>query len=161
MLVVVPGLPARTFFSVRSRDTQNAARPSVTLVTGDRVIITLAGGDRYAVHVRRGKGRDRIPVSVRRTCDGLSVVPADALPLLAAGRLDARLFDVLLQHRLGYDDGRRADLSLMVVGVGGIRARGTSAPGRRPEHPGSTYRERSRSRYGSNTRPRLWWPSPA
>jgi hypothetical protein len=37
----------------------------------------------------RGTGRDRIPVGVRRTGDGLSVVPAGTAPLLAvdaAGR---------------------------------------------------------------------------
>ncbi|MFI6179807.1 S8 family serine peptidase [Nonomuraea sp. NPDC051191] len=43
-------------------------------------------------------------------------MPSDAMPLLNAGRLDARLFDVTTLLEYGYDD-RRRDLPLVVTGA--------------------------------------------
>ncbi|MDU0288608.1 S8 family serine peptidase [Saccharothrix longispora] len=63
--------------------------PTVTLVTGDR--LTLLPGPRgLAVRVRPAPGREHVGF----LRDGDRVVPADALPLLDAGRLDPRLFEV-------------------------------------------------------------------
>jgi subtilisin family serine protease len=45
------------------------------------------------------------------------------VPLLAQDRLDPRLFDVLLLHRLGYDDRSRRDVPVLVTGT----ARGSAA----------------------------------
>src|SRR5687767_5349592 len=56
---------------------------TVTLVTGDKVTVTPAGTGRYAVRVARAKGRERVPFTTRHTRAGLSVTPADAVPLLA------------------------------------------------------------------------------
>jgi len=88
----------------------------VTLVTGDRVRVTPTDGDRHVVDVRPGPGR-RVSFATRRTPGGLEVIPSDAVRLLAADRLDRRLFDVLLLRRLGYHDAARTDLPVLVSGT--------------------------------------------
>ena len=90
----------------------DAAR-TVTLITGDRVTVLPGGG----IRVQRGEGRDHVAM-MTGTVDGhLRVIPSDALPLLAAGRLDPRLFDVAGLLAAGYD--RRADLPLIVTDPAG------------------------------------------
>src|SRR4029453_7414323 len=75
-----------------------AARPptpaakshSVTLITGDHVqVIDRADGMRD-IAVTPGPGRSGMPMLRRVTGKDLRIVPADAQPLLAAGRLDPR-----------------------------------------------------------------------
>jgi subtilisin family serine protease len=83
---------------------------SVTLITGDRVELASDGTPQIA----RAEGRAAMPFRVSRTKDGLQVVPGDAAALIAAGRLDPRLFDVTGLLAQGYDDTRRADLPLIV-----------------------------------------------
>ncbi len=90
---------------------------AVTLITGDKVRVTPVSGGKYAAKIEKAKGRERIPFVTQRTKNGLSVIPADAVPALAADRLDPRLFDVLLLQRLGYDDSKRKDLPLMTSGA--------------------------------------------
>ncbi|WP_030443372.1 hypothetical protein [Actinoplanes subtropicus] len=63
---------------------------SVTLLTGDRVTL----GNRNRVEVDRAPGRAGTTFLTRWDHGSLQVVPADATPLLADGRLDPRLFDV-------------------------------------------------------------------
>ncbi|MFI8509889.1 S8 family peptidase [Streptomyces sp. NPDC085460] len=72
---------------------------TIPLVTGDRVVVDAEG---RMVRFEAAPGRERIPVEVRRTGDRTLVVPADAAPLIADGRLDQRLFDlsVLTDPRL-------------------------------------------------------------
>ncbi|NBH03076.1 hypothetical protein, partial [Amycolatopsis sp. SID8362] len=65
---------------------------SVTLITGDRVRVLPGARGPAAVVVEPGPGRGGIGF-LRETSTGgrkgdVTVVPADALPLLAAGRLD-------------------------------------------------------------------------
>ncbi|MEN3356592.1 MAG: hypothetical protein V7637_574 [Mycobacteriales bacterium] len=99
----------------------------VTLLTGDRVR-RLAGADgEPAVAVEPAAGREHVGfVRESRPAAGgdhLSVVPADALPLLAAGRLDPRLFDVTELTREGFTAGRPLPL---IVTYG--RSRGPGRP---------------------------------
>ncbi|KDN16920.1 S8 family serine peptidase [Amycolatopsis rifamycinica] len=78
---------------------------SVTLITGDRVRVLPNTRGKSPVVVEPGPGRERIGF-FRETNTGtkpgdITVVPSDALALVAAGRLDPRLFDVselLRQH---------------------------------------------------------------
>ncbi|HEX2773010.1 MAG TPA: S8 family serine peptidase [Micromonosporaceae bacterium] len=94
------------------------AKPrNLTLLTGDRLTVTGDG----KVAVQRGKGRQGIAFLTRRVGGHLHVVPSDALPLLRAGRLDSRLFDVTALLEFGYDD-RRADLPLIVTAGSPARA---------------------------------------
>ncbi|MFH8724902.1 S8 family peptidase [Streptomyces termitum] len=71
----------------------------IPLVTGDRVVVNAAG---RMVRFEAAAGRERIPVQIERVGDSTLVVPADARRLIAAGRLDQRLFDlkVLADPRL-------------------------------------------------------------
>ena len=104
------GTPAR---SVPTTFTPTATRPvTVTLVTGDKV--TVLGPDRATV--KRGKGRSEVTFVTSRAGGHLRVIPSDALPMLAAGTVDARLFDVTTLLSFGYDD-RRDNLPLIVTGA--------------------------------------------
>ncbi len=88
------------------------------MITGDRV--TLGPGRPDRVHVEPGAGRTGTTFLVRNLAGHVRVLPSDALPLLTAGRVDPRLFDVttLLHHpdsaagptrtltvEVSYDDG--------------------------------------------------------
>ncbi|WP_327250530.1 S8 family peptidase [Streptomyces sp. NBC_01244] len=68
-----------------------AAPVTVTLITGDRVTVNGSGA---VVRFEPAKGRERIPVEIERADGRTLVLPADARALLAAGKLDRRLFDV-------------------------------------------------------------------
>ncbi|MDX3186869.1 S8 family serine peptidase [Streptomyces sp. MN03-5084-2B] len=78
---------------------------SVTLITGDRVRVIPNSHGKNTVAVEPGPGRDRIgffrETNTAATPGDITVVPSDALALVAAGKLDSRLFDVsalLRQH---------------------------------------------------------------
>ncbi len=91
----------------------------IQLITGDRVVVA-AGG--RVVGFEAAKGRERIPVQVQRTKDHTLVVPADAQRLIAAGKLDQRLFDVNeLTHPL-LRQSHRDGLGLIVQYDGGASA---------------------------------------
>ncbi|MEV4637264.1 S8 family serine peptidase [Actinoplanes sp. NPDC049548] len=83
---------------------------SVTLITGDRV--TLLGDGSAAVQA--GPGRKGMRFISERTAKGRTVIPYDALPLVRAGRLDARLFDVTALAA-SYADDRLRELPLLVA----------------------------------------------
>lgn len=63
----------------------------VTLITGDRVSVDAKG---RVTGLERPKGREHIPVQIRRAQGRTLVVPADAARLVASGKLDQRLFDI-------------------------------------------------------------------
>ncbi|MCS7482754.1 S8 family serine peptidase [Umezawaea endophytica] len=84
---------------------------SVTLITGDQVVVI---GDQVGSIV---PGRDRagIPFSKFTAAGHQYVVPEDAKPLLAAGKLDQRLFDVTGLLAARYDDAHRDSVPLIVT----------------------------------------------
>ncbi|GAB3406877.1 S8 family serine peptidase [Flindersiella endophytica] len=87
------------------------AAETITLVTGDRV--ELSGG---AAKITPGSGRHGIAFAESQTGNGhYQVVPSDAMPLLAKGKLDPRLFDVTAMLKSGYGDAKRKDLPLIVT----------------------------------------------
>ncbi|MFG3686666.1 S8 family serine peptidase [Micromonospora sp. NPDC047740] len=88
-----------------------AGKPvTVTLITGDQVIVTTSG----QAAVRPGAGRAGVGFLVGRDRGHLTVLPQDALPLVRAGRVDRRLFDVTELIAAGYDDAHRDTLPLLV-----------------------------------------------
>jgi subtilisin family serine protease len=93
---------------------------TVTLVTGDRITLAAAAAD--GVGVQRAKGREGVGFTVHRDRDSLYVIPTDAAPLIRAGKLDRRLFDVRGLIRAGYHDAVRDTLPL-VVRYGAVSAR--------------------------------------
>ncbi|SMC57305.1 S8 family peptidase [Lentzea albidocapillata] len=64
-----------------------ASAPTVTLITGDQVLT----GQRA---IRPAPGRERVLFSTYTSGGHEYVVPHDAIPMIADGRLDERLFDV-------------------------------------------------------------------
>ncbi|KOV89924.1 S8 family serine peptidase [Nocardia sp. NRRL S-836] len=91
-----------------------AAGPAtrVTLLTGDEV--TVANG---AVHTRAARGRERVGFRAFTDPRGdLHVVPLDAQERISSGELDARLFDISLLARSGYDDAAGKTIPLIVQG---------------------------------------------
>jgi subtilisin family serine protease len=75
---------------------------TVTLITGDRVTVTDLPGGKHAVDVKTAK-----PGAGVKTFDvkgDLHVVPDTAMGYVAAGLLDADLFNVSLLIEYGYDD---------------------------------------------------------
>ncbi|MFF3907727.1 S8 family serine peptidase [Streptomyces sp. NPDC001848] len=67
------------------------AQHRITLITGDRVVVDAKG---RVVGLERAKGRESVPVQVRKTAGHTYVVPADAAGLIADGKIDRRLFDI-------------------------------------------------------------------
>ncbi|MEV0258785.1 S8 family serine peptidase [Streptomyces sp. NPDC050732] len=68
-----------------------AGKDRVTLITGDRAVLDAKG---RVVGLERAKGREHIPVQVRRSGGHTLLIPADARRLIADGTVDQRLFDV-------------------------------------------------------------------
>jgi subtilisin family serine protease len=94
---------------------------TVTLVTGDKVTVT-SGAGKHGVLVTPAKGRENTRFVTRKLNGGLSVIPVDALPLIAADKLDSRLFDVLLLQKWGYDDAHTSELPLITTAPAGTRS---------------------------------------
>ncbi|PSL56202.1 subtilisin family serine protease [Saccharothrix carnea] len=86
---------------------------TVTLITGDRVVVTGAAVGSF----QPGPGRDRVTFHSTHRDGRLSVVPEDAAKAVAEGRLDPRLFDVTGLVEAGYDDARTDHLPLIVTGT--------------------------------------------
>ena len=85
----------------------------VTLITGDQVLVTGRGHQ-----VRPGPGRNVDFTSQVR--DGhLYVFPSDAMPLIAQGTLDERLFDVTQLLAWRYDDAHTPDIPVISQGMAG------------------------------------------
>ncbi|MER5312029.1 S8 family serine peptidase [Streptomyces sp. NPDC002773] len=91
-------------------------RPAtVTLVTGDRVVVTHdADGNPAATALPREDGTVPL-VQTRRSGQDLYVYPEDATDALAAGRVDEQLFNVTGLVRQGYDDAATTTLPLIAV----------------------------------------------
>ncbi len=112
LLATTIGSPAQSAPPPRSSVQQ--AGQTITLVTGDVVRVRTGREGRRAATVEPGEGRERVPFIHRSRGDQLSILPADAAPLVAAGKLDARLFDITGLLRDGYGDTARTTLPLIV-----------------------------------------------
>ncbi|TXS49536.1 S8 family peptidase [Streptomyces sp. OR43] len=100
----------------------------ITLVTGDVVHYTDLPGANDVVTVDLADP-DAGGVQVRTQGDHTSVVPTQAMPLLAADRLDPRLFDVTELVALGYDDAQAGSVPLIATAPENARsARPPAAP---------------------------------
>ncbi|WP_165960907.1 S8 family serine peptidase [Actinocrispum wychmicini] len=91
---------------------------SVTLITGDRVV--MVDSTRDARSIIPGKGRDKVAFSTYQRNGHRYVVPKDAVSLVAQGKLDERLFDVTTLVQSGYDDRSRSTLPLIVSYAPGV-----------------------------------------
>jgi subtilisin family serine protease len=85
------GLPA----SAAARSSPDKLDNTVTLVTGDKVRVFGQAGAVPRFAVEPGPGREHVGFVGESAKGGdTSVIPVDAVPLLASGRLDPRLFNV-------------------------------------------------------------------
>ncbi|EHR59579.1 S8 family peptidase [Saccharomonospora cyanea] len=100
--------------------------PTVTLITGDRV--RLLGEGAQGVAFQPGPGREDMGHNWFREANGeVHVVPDDVAPLIAAGTLDKRLFNVSQLIEAGYHDGARDDVPVLVsYADGDVQARSTA-----------------------------------
>jgi subtilisin family serine protease len=115
-----PTTPAASPHHVRLPDLPPGAH-RITLITGDRVTLDVAGGGRVAVEVRtapRADGSKPI-VEVEATKApgaGTTVyaIPADARPYIASGQLDRELFNVSYLVSSGYGWSQPRELPVIV-----------------------------------------------
>ncbi|MFJ9035948.1 S8 family serine peptidase [Streptomyces sp. NPDC102406] len=123
---LLPGGGAQAAPAAAPKATRAAtAAHTVTLVTGDKVTVTELGGGKRTVTVDRAKGATGA-VRTQVSHGDISVVPDEARPYLAAGTLDARLFDVSALIRQGLADGE-ADATPLIVTYDGKAARNARA----------------------------------
>ncbi|HEU5475926.1 MAG TPA: S8 family serine peptidase [Actinophytocola sp.] len=92
----------------------SVARNRVTLITGDVVELRRHSDGNAAATVLPSAGRENISYASRRAGGDLHVLPSDAMPLLANGKLDPQLFNVTALVDNGYADGASKDIPLIV-----------------------------------------------
>lgn len=97
--------------SAQTSKAQLAPRHSITLITGDRVTVDAKG---RVVGLERAKGREHIPVQIRKTAGHTLVVPADAARLVAGGKLDQRLFDITELNKSATRTSQKKGLKVIV-----------------------------------------------
>ncbi|OKI49196.1 S8 family peptidase [Micromonospora sp. CB01531] len=85
---------------------------TVTLITGDVVTVTTSVGGAETVDVDRPDNATG-GVHLQESGEDLFVLPDEVLPLLAADKLDRRLFNVTDLIEMGYDDGTTASVPLI------------------------------------------------
>ncbi|MFF3389555.1 S8 family serine peptidase [Streptomyces sp. NPDC002669] len=97
------------------RQAADAAKEyDITLLTGDVVHYTDGAGKQDTVTVDRPDGAVG-GVHVQQAGDDLYVLPDEARSLLAAGKLDRRLFNVRVLAEMGYDDRRSDGIPLIAT----------------------------------------------
>ncbi|MCQ4207557.1 S8 family serine peptidase [Streptomyces longispororuber] len=101
---------------VHSGDQAGATRTQiVTLITGDTVTLSAGPDGKYAVDVRRGKGREAATFVSSEKDGEVSVLPSDAIPLVNAGRLDPSLFNVTQLVKQGYADAKTGNIPVIAT----------------------------------------------
>ncbi|MFI6897328.1 S8 family serine peptidase, partial [Streptomyces sp. NPDC050256] len=96
----------------------------ITLVTGDVVHYADGVGNQDTVTVDRPDGAVG-GVHIQQAGDDLYVLPEETSALLAAGKLDRRLFNVTALAKMGYDDKRTGGIPLIATYT---TARGRALP---------------------------------
>jgi hypothetical protein len=87
----------------------------ITLVTGDRVTLSSAGNSRFTIDVQPATRPDgeQPTFDTESGPDGVYVIPSDAEPAVAAGRLDRELFDIKYLAENGYLNGQMQHLPVI------------------------------------------------
>ncbi|MET8331171.1 S8 family serine peptidase [Streptomyces sp. NPDC005181] len=124
-LTVTPGAAQGADQADTPRPSNQAAkshgvtRHHVTLITGDRVTLETDPSGKQSVSVEPAKGREHLTFLKRQDGDDWTVIPVDALPLIAADRLDRALFNVSALVKGKYAE--RTSLPLIVDFAGDAR----------------------------------------
>jgi Subtilase family len=127
-LVLTPALSAAGSDPRREGPVLKTASAShvVTLITGDVVRVTETGG-RTTATLEQAAGSHG-GVRAVTIGDDLYVLPEEALPYLAAGKLDRELLNVTGLIEQGYDDKTTASLPLIAQYAGDTTAAQRAAP---------------------------------
>src|SRR2546430_6791374 len=137
--------PAAAASRRAARRATAAKSPAITLITGDRVRLVTQPDGKLAVGIEPAPGREHVGFARESSAGHVTVVPADAEPLLAAGRLDPRLFDVTELARQGLTDAASSALPLIVTGTAAAAPAAPAAAARTvgalPSIRGSVVRE--------------------
>jgi subtilisin family serine protease len=99
---------------------QLSSHHRITLITGDRVSVDTKG---RVVGLERAKGREHIPVQIRKVDGHTLVIPADAARLVGSGKLDQRLFDITELNKSATRKSQAKGLKVIV----GYRGAATAA----------------------------------
>ncbi|MGY6018035.1 S8 family serine peptidase [Streptomyces spinosirectus] len=94
-----------------SKSASLTAKHRITLITGDRVAVDARG---RVVGLEPAKGREHIPVQIRRADGHTLVVPSDVARLIATGKVDQRLFDVTELNRAATRTSQKHGLKVIV-----------------------------------------------
>ncbi|MFE7747487.1 S8 family serine peptidase [Streptomyces sp. NPDC057428] len=127
--VPAPSGATSTFTAAGTPSAQGGTDTSrtVTLITGDRVTVTYTGG--HTTATVSGPTGGTVGAHIMTQGKDLLVYPDSALPYLASGALDPRLFDVTELIADGYDDARSDHLPLIVSYTDtAFRSRATAVP---------------------------------
>ncbi|MFJ7177138.1 S8 family serine peptidase [Streptomyces massasporeus] len=87
------------------------AKHRITLITGDRVVLDAKG---RVIGLEHAKGREKVPVQIRKVDGHTLVIPADAARLVATGKLDQRLFDVTELNKATTRKAQKKGLKVIV-----------------------------------------------
>ncbi|MFJ8726474.1 S8 family peptidase [Streptomyces sp. NPDC093269] len=117
------GALGRTAKAAKPAPAASGKSATVTLVTGDRVLIQGLGTahPRVAITPAVIPGRSTFFSTTTGSDGHVSVVPGDMIPLMGSV-LDPKLFDVTELVREGYDDAHGAALPLIVQHAAGVRS---------------------------------------
>jgi subtilisin family serine protease len=127
-LAAVPGVPATAAAPApptAPRTEPAAPTDTVTLITGDVVRISHPGSGPDVVSVDRRTGSTG-GIQTQTVGGDTYVIPDDALPYLAAQRLDRELFNVTDLVEDGFDDAHATELPLIATYPGNATARSTA-----------------------------------
>ncbi|MFI6964551.1 S8 family serine peptidase [Streptomyces sp. NPDC050255] len=145
MAALIPALPATAAHAADpSGPAAEVRTPATTtftvpLPTGDTVTVERSGAGIRSATVTPGPGRENVTFTTGSVGnDDISVVPADAEPLLAAGRLDPRFFDVKVLLDAGY--GTKGTTASGAVGMIVQHAKGAGAANRARDAAGAAAR---------------------
>jgi subtilisin family serine protease len=89
------------------------APKTVTLITGDKVTVAKKG-DTWDARIEPAKRLGPVRFLKSVSAKGVTVIPSVAMPLIQAGKLDRKLFDVTGLIEQGYDDAHTADIPVLV-----------------------------------------------
>ncbi|WP_405877372.1 S8 family peptidase [Streptomyces sp. NBC_00005] len=97
--------------SATSKAASLATKHRITLITGDRVAVDAKG---RVVGLEPAKGREHIPVQIRKADGHTLVVPADVARMIATGKVDQRLFDVTELNKATTRKSQKQGLKVIV-----------------------------------------------
>jgi subtilisin family serine protease len=122
-----PAPPAAVTAKAAVTASQSAAK--VTLVTGDVVTVTTSGGKpAVAVTPHAGSAGNFHSYAVG---NDVYVIPPEAEPMIASGKLDQKLFNVTGLIAQGYDDAHSGSIPLIVRYSGRAAAKNAAPSGTR------------------------------